>query len=144
MTPKGEDVAAAIVEWSKDEIKNGPADLYDLGKFFFTVASASAGILCTVAKLGPTFSGGFLFSLSLLLYVAAICTAMIMVRPKLWTLDGGTDLFAEYDRKIRQGMNFVRVWFGLWLVATLAGVAALFPVVPPALACFLFGSACNA
>jgi hypothetical protein len=126
MRARGQDTADAIRDWTKDEIKKGPSDLYDLGKFFFTVSSGSAGLVGTVAKLDTSFQIGPSIAVALLLYVASILIALDMVRPQITAINGATDLLGLYEKRLRRGIHRVWIWFSLWILADAVSVYALF------------------
>jgi hypothetical protein len=134
MRPKGEDVAAATVDWAKDEIKKGPSDLYDLGKFFFGASTATLGGLAGIAKLDANFAITHMFAASALLLLVSAVVAVLMVRPRVWTLDQDCDLFEQHARKLRSGLRYTWLWFLMWLAGALMGIDGVFPALPANLA----------
>ncbi len=125
MKPRGEDTAAAVRDWVKDEIKAGPGTRQDLGKFFFTVASATVGVLGTLEKLSAQPRIDLPLAISLLALLAAIVISLLMVFPSTLPLTGDTDLYDKYDTAIRQTIWFIWGWFLLWLAGVVPGAFAV-------------------
>jgi hypothetical protein len=82
--PKGEDTAAALREWIKDEIKNAPSSRAELGKFFFGVSTASLGVLVAFKNLDKSIIPNWPVGASLLLLFFAMLIALFMVTPRIW------------------------------------------------------------
>jgi hypothetical protein len=125
MKPRGQDTTDAIREWSKDELKGGPARAYDLGKFFFTVSTGTAGLVTGVQKLGGSTHLSKSFVTSLILFGGSLFVALNMVRPRLWTLRGDSDLFDEHKKHITRAIYNMWVWFALWFVGAIFGFYAI-------------------
>ena len=49
-----------------------------------------------------------------------------MARPPVVTLTSETDLYAEYDRIVRNTIRLMNTWFVLWLLGFIFGVWKLF------------------
>jgi hypothetical protein len=124
--PRGEDTVTALRDWAKDELKGGPARAYDLGKFFFTVSTGTAGLVTGVIKLGTPNSYPKSLIYSLVVFGMSILVTLNMVRPRVWTLGDSTDLINEHERTIKLAVRRMWVWFGLWAIGLAFGFYAIF------------------
>ena len=120
----GDEIAQSVRDWARDEIKSGTKDLYDLGKFLFTVSSASAALLCTAAKLNISFVINNYISFSLFLYALSIGFALELIRPKWNDLTG--NLFLLHRERVDNGAAVFLVWLLLWALATIFGIYSIF------------------
>lgn len=125
MKPRGQETADAIREWSKDELKGGPSRAYDLGKFFFTVSIGTAGLVTGVQKLSDSTQLPKSLVFSLILFGISIFVALNMVRPRIWKLGEGTDLFDEHRKRIVAAIINMWLWFIFWFVGTIFGFHAV-------------------
>jgi hypothetical protein len=121
MRLKGEDVSAGLREWVKAELKDGPKQGYDLGKFFFSVSAGTIGALATIEKLNPTavMDRPMLFGLALLF--ASVIVSLNLARPRKHSLGGEVDLLTLYEKQIASVRSHMWVWTVLWLIGTLVG-----------------------
>lgn len=126
MNPRGEDVAEALREWVKDEIKKGPATILDTGKFFFTVSSSTIGLAITVEKL--TTPGPIQLPLltSFVLLTASIFIAIRMTIPYTHDLTGDIDLHELYSKHVKRLSILSIAWFTLWFLGVSLWVWKLF------------------
>lgn len=123
----GEQIAEGVKAWVADEIKNGPAKEYDLGKFFFTVGSGTLGFLLVAAKLNkPIADWTTPLIVSFTALVGATLVSLVMVIPKKWFIEGSTDLFAKRAEIVKRTVMEARLWFCLWLMGIGAGVWGVF------------------
>ena len=122
-----EEVIAALREWAREEVKRGPADRRELGRFLFTVSSATIGILLTLARLAPNDASSISATLfvSLLTLMASILTAIYMAKPQVWKVGAGTSLLKEYSRQVEHVETESLVWVVSWGIGTLLGAAAV-------------------
>jgi hypothetical protein len=122
-----EEIVAALREWAKEEVKRGPADRRELGRFLFTVSSATIGILLTLAKLGPADARGISPTLvvGLLVLLGSILTAIHMARPQVWRAGPKTSLLEEYNRQVAHVETESLLWVVSWGMGTLLGAAAI-------------------
>ena len=110
---RGEDVASALRDGAKEDIKGAGSRAYDLGKFFFGVSAASIAIITSGLKDRPSLGRIQLASLAFL--VVSMFVAVLMVLPRLSHLQGNDDLLASFEKDLRTVVTQVWVWFGLWL-----------------------------
>jgi hypothetical protein len=122
---RGEDTEAGLREWVKAEIKDGPKQGYDLGKFFFSVSVATIGAIAAIEKLNPSSSLDCLMKVALLLLFVSILVALDMARPREYYIGGETDLLDEYKRQIKFAQTRTWVWFAFWTIGAVFGVAAV-------------------
>lgn len=125
MLLRGEDVADALREWVKSELKEGPRQAYDLGKFFFTVSIGTVGAIGTVEKLNvtPALDGPLRTSLGLL--TLSILAALGLAFPRVQRVNGDTDLFERYRTQIRFTQAAVVLWALLWGAGLVFGMFAV-------------------
>jgi hypothetical protein len=114
MRPKGEEIAQAIRDWVKDEIKASPSRSYELGRFLFGVSVGTIGIVSAIAKLEQNEALATGYKLSLVVFSISILVALNMARPRNWRIDGDTNLFDEHKRIIARGIRHTIVWFIFW------------------------------
>lgn len=127
MNLRGEEVAASVRDWAKEDIKNGPPSRVELGKFFFTVSTGTLALFATLLKFAvdkPSLSlltvGCFLFLLG------ATGLGLYMAIPYVLRIRGETDLWTEYERLIHSTVFLMYLWFVLWLIGFVLGVVKLF------------------
>jgi hypothetical protein len=123
-----EDILVALRDWAKEEVKRGPADRRELGRFLFTVSSATIGIILTIAKLVPGDSTGISANLfvSLLILLVSILTAIYMAKPHVWRAGARTSLLQEYQKQVEHIETETLVWVVSWVIGTILGVMAIF------------------
>lgn len=119
------DLATAYVDWVKSEIKEGPKQGYDLGKFFFGVSVGTIGALATIEKINEKAALDSLLLVSFGALFVSILVALDLARPRLLRLGGDTDLQDEYARQLDAINLRVWVWLAVWLVGTLVGAYAV-------------------
>ena len=78
MRPTGQNIASAIQEWIREEIKRSASIRHDLGKFFFAVTSGTAGVIISIEKLSGSAKLDKNLGISLVLFFAAMIVALIM------------------------------------------------------------------
>jgi hypothetical protein len=122
MQPKGQDIAQAIRDWTKEEIKSSPSRSYELGRFLFGVSVGTVGIVSAIAKLGQSQSLGLGYRISLISFALSILVALEKARPRNWMLDGKTNLFDEHQRIINRGIRYTVAWFIFWFIAFAVGL----------------------
>lgn len=121
MKLRGEDVSDGLREWVKSDIKEGPRQAYDLGKFFFTVSVGTIGALAAIEKLNVTSRMDSPMVGAFVALFLSILVAINLARPKKRRLAGDTDLLTEYEKQIDVVLRQVWAWFVLWLLGTLIG-----------------------
>lgn len=127
MRPRGEDVASAIRDWLKDDLKGISAKRYDLGKFFFGVSTGTASLFATLFKFAtehPQLSEGKMLCFGALLLSAFI--GLWMAFPTVVRVDEQTDLFTEYNSTARSTMYLMLAWAVVWFLGFFLGLAELF------------------
>jgi len=122
---RGQDVVEGLREWMKAELKEGPRQAYDLGKFFFTVSIGTVGAIATIEKLNgePAMDSAMLTSL-LFLTVSGVL-ALFLALPRVQRVGGDTDLQEKYIAQIRLIRAVAIAWVILWLAGLLLGVIAV-------------------
>jgi len=93
----------------------------ELGKFFFTVVTATTGFLLTAEKMSaaPKLDGWLLGSMLLLVIAMIVAVFMVLVAPP-----ASDDTLANRLRKRR---NKAWGFFWTWLIGTGLGVLAILP-----------------
>lgn len=89
---KGEDISDALRSWIKTDVSEIGKTTYDTGKFLFTVASGSMGILASLQKLDSSFTPtGWTLS-PYAFFTIALLLALNLVFPRNRRVGGDTDL----------------------------------------------------
>ena len=128
---RGEDTADGLRMWAKEEIKNAPDRVYELGRFLFTASIGGIGVMATLAKLNTKGAKADISIDELLIFsLAALGLSMFfalwMAIPKQWKLDGDTDLLAEHKALIARGHHLTFIWSFVWLTGVLFGLVSVF------------------
>ena len=125
MKMRGEDTETALRDWVKAEIKDGPKQAYDLGKFFFSVSTATIGAIISIEKLNQQSAMDCAMNIGLILLAASIFVALDMARPRKFLIGGDTDLLDEYARQIHFAQIRTWIWFSIWVIGTIFGAIAV-------------------
>jgi flagellar motor component MotA len=128
MKPSGEDVAQAIREWLRAEIKSVASYHRELGQFFFGVSTASLGALVFFKKLDQTLQLTWSVSSALVCLFSSALIAIVMVIPTVWLVDGDVDLFDEHQKRVRQTIRIVWAWFAVWVIGVLVAICSVITV----------------
>ena len=118
---RGEDVAEALRDWVKADLKEGPRQAYDLGKFFFTVSVGTIGAITAIERLNQTSKIDVWMTISLVLLFLSILVAINLARPRKYKMGGETDLMVEYEKQVNRVIGHLWTWLALWLAGTLLG-----------------------
>ena len=125
MKLRGEDVAQALRDWVASEIREGPRQGYDLGKFCFSVSVGTIGALGTIERLGPSPAMDASMVVSLLLLAVSMAAALFLALPRRHRLDGESDLWLEYGKRLDRTRITAAGWFALWLAGAVGGAVAV-------------------
>src|SRR5262245_24386783 len=125
MKLRGEDVVEGLRDWVKSELKEGPRQGYDLGKFFFSVSVGTIGVVATIEKLSSSPAIDSPMIVSLLALSASIVVSIVLVYPRRHSVGGETDLLEEYERQITRVRSLVLVWSVLWAIGLVSGAIAV-------------------
>jgi len=125
MKPAGNEIAAAVKEWFYQEIKTGPSIRLDLGKFFFTAATATLGGITAILSIPVNHTFGGIAIASLLLLIAAALVGILLATPSSTKIDDNLNILAEYPRLILRIKRMIRIWTVLWLSGTVCGILAV-------------------
>lgn len=125
MKMRGEDTEAGLRDWVKAEIKDGPRQAYDLGKFFFSVSAATVATIVAVEKLNQKSSMDCPMIVGLTFLFVSVLVALDMARPRKYIIGGETDLLDEYNRQITCAQTRTWVWFTFWTLGAISGAIAV-------------------
>ncbi len=114
MNLKGEDISEALREWVKSDITESAKTSYDIGKFLFTVASGSIGILASLQKLDPAFKPTAWTLLPYASFAFALLLSLNLVIPRNKQVGGDTDLYDLHAKEIRFVTQRIWTWFFIW------------------------------
>ena len=120
----GEDAANAVKTWAMREVSDLGTRSHDIGKFFFTVSSASAAVIVAISRLQDARDDLFL-ALSLIFLGLSLFAAIYIVFPRSWEIDEVVDLSAEHKAKVEALKTQSWCWFILCLVGISLGVLAV-------------------
>lgn len=126
MNPRGEDVASAIRDWIKEELKNSPRSCHDLGKFFFGVSSASIGIILTLEKLSIKPSIDWKLILSLGFIFISMILSLYMVIPIIVRITSDIDLYKLHETQVSKIIYLSILWFISWIFGISSSIWATF------------------
>jgi len=121
MKLKGEDLSSGLVEWVKSEIKETPKQIYDLGKFFFTISVATVAALAALKKVNTNATFDLPLSIALIALLLSMLVALDLARPRAVLLAAGADLLNEYTEQVERATKRGTYWLVLWLVGTVIG-----------------------
>ncbi|MBF0528668.1 MAG: hypothetical protein HQK55_05240 [Deltaproteobacteria bacterium] len=108
----GEQIDEGVKAWIVDELKNGPAKEYDIGKFFFTVGSGTIGFLFVALKLNnPSPNWTVSLTVSFIALIIATLVSLVMVIPKKWSINEETDLHEKRAAIIKWTIREIYIWF---------------------------------
>ena len=125
---RGEDTITGLRDWIKTELKEGPRQTYDLGKFFITVSTTTIGALAAIEKIKPVAgspTAPFLF-IGFGVLVAAMLIGLYFALPKIMPVSGESDLLDLYENQLRSTTKWAWIWFVMWFIGTLLGVLAIY------------------
>lgn len=121
MRLKGDDVESGLRDWVKSELKEGPRQGYDLGKFFFSVSVGTIGILVTIEKLNTNAALDAPMLIACILLFLSAVVGLDLVRPRQHSIGGDTDLLQAYEDQIRSVRIHIWIWFPIWVIGSLIG-----------------------
>ncbi len=124
---KGQDVDDALRSWIKKDVEGISNREFELGKFFFTVSTGSAGVFLSILKLSSTVKVDMYFYSSMALMFISLVLAIGMAMPVKRKLDGETDLQDVYNQTHTEILRCSYWWFGLWIASLLLGWIAVTP-----------------
>jgi len=127
MKPTGEDVASAVRDWLKEDIKSGPSFKHELGKFFLGVSTTALGLFATLLKFAvekPTLD--FLTITCFLFFALSTVIGLYMARPPIVFVTADLDLYEKYNEIVNRTITLMNLWFALWLVGFVTGIWKLF------------------
>lgn len=110
--------------WIKNDIAEAPSRVFQLGKFLFTVSSASLGLVFTVFKsvdLDINLYAWF----GIALFIIASGLALVITVPKHHHLGAETDLQSEHNALINSTRKLTQLWGGSWAVALIVVSASV-------------------
>lgn len=125
MKMRGEDTELALRDWVKAEIRDGPKQTYDLGKFFFSVSTATIGAIVAIEKINQQSLMDRPMIAALMLLSISILVALDMARPRKYVVRGDTDLLDEYSRHIRFAQVRTWIWLVIWAAGLVFGAIAV-------------------
>jgi hypothetical protein len=106
-----------------DELKNGPAKEYDLGKFLFSVGTGTLGFLLVATKVSRnTDFWNYPLALSFITLIFAMGISIVMVIPKNWKIEENTDLFDAKAAVVGRTVFDAKLWFVFWPVGLISGI----------------------
>jgi hypothetical protein len=120
---KGQDTADGLTNWVKKEMADGPSRRYDLGKFFFTVTSATFGILAIFEKLNDQTHFSLVMIFGIFALGVSIFISLLMVLPREIRIPNG-DIMKAYLFEIKSFRKDCWLWFVVWVLGALTSIPA--------------------
>lgn len=127
MKLRGEDVAASVRDWIKEDIKKGPLSRHELGKFFVGVSTGTLGLFATLLKFAVKEPQ--LDMLTVACFVALLLSTIIglyMAIPNVTHVREDMELYAEYNSVVKLVIILICAWFLVWTLGFILGAAKLF------------------
>lgn len=122
----GEDIDKGLRDWLNSELKEGPRQSYDLGKFFFTVSLGTSGAIAALEKLNAIPVMDFCMVASQLLLFASMLFVIIrMVMPKIDDLEKIKDIRQHYVDQVKTLQHNIWLWLVLWILGMIFGAIAV-------------------
>lgn len=123
----GEDLASAVREWIRQDLRNSPSFRHDLGKFLFTVSTGTLGLFATLLKFAvESPSLDLLTQGSFAALLLSTVVSLYMALPYLIDVTGNLELYSAYNRIVRSIVIWTVVWLALWTAGFVLGVVKLF------------------
>lgn len=117
----GQTVVDAYDEWIKTEIKGGPPQRAEFGKFSFSVSVGTLGAIAALEKLNTAVR----MDLAMLCSIAALFVSMVLAlsiaMPHVLTLSSETDLRVAHSNEINSIVRRMWFWFAVWCAGTILG-----------------------
>ncbi|CAN96870.1 hypothetical membrane protein [Sorangium cellulosum So ce56] len=120
--PRAAETEAAVRSWMTYELTQGTARAYDLGKFLFTVAIGTAGLIAALLK---DMKQPWIGVAAMIACILAAGVALDLAWPQVWSLGGHTDLLARYNTSMGRSMRLLKIWTFAYAVAFGLSVAAI-------------------
>ena len=127
MKVRGEDIASAVRDWLKEDIKGASAHRYDLGKFFVGLSTGTLSLFAALLKFAtdhPTLNSSTLLCFFFLL--ASACIGLALAMPRVIRVGEKTELYDEYGQCVRTTIYLTAAWAVLWMIGFVLGVLELF------------------
>lgn len=127
MELRGEDVAASVRDWIKDDIKKGPSSRHELGKFFVGISTGTLGLFATLLKFAvkePALD--WLTGICFVLLLLSVVVGMYMAVPNVTKVREDMELYSEYNAIVGLILKLMSAWLVLWALGFVFGVAKLF------------------
>jgi hypothetical protein len=121
INPKAQDTVDALREWMKTEIKDGPSQRNQLGKFFFSVSATSFGLIISIIKLN-SISLDTLLCLAFCFLLLSIIISVFLLKPTFWIIKSTSDLIREHSKQIKKIIILTWIWFLLWLAGFVTSI----------------------
>jgi hypothetical protein len=125
INPDGNELAEWTKEWAKKEVSEVGVRAHDVGKFYFTVASATAATIVAIERLSTTPQIEIWLIVSMLALFLALFTAIFIVLPRHKEFRISTDIQKEHRSSVRGIAVKSFVWFVLWSVGVFCGWLAV-------------------
>jgi hypothetical protein len=122
---KGEFLVESLQDWLKKDLVEGASSSTNFGQFFFSVSSASIGIVLVITDIGKGSQGSIFLYAALIFYLCSIIVSVVLVYPRTIRINDDTDLFLEYERQIRKIRICLVIWFSLWSLGTTSFIVSL-------------------
>jgi hypothetical protein len=127
MRLRGEDVAASVRDWIKEDIKKGPSSRHDLGKFFVGVSTGTLGLFATLLKFAVEHpSLDFLTIACFFTLLLSVVVGLYMALPNVTRVEEDMELYAEYNSIVGLIFQLITAWFTLWIIGFVLGAVKLF------------------
>jgi len=128
MRPDPNKVAEAIHGWVSEEIKESTKRYHELGKFLFTVSSASGAFILSLKGVLDSNYRDFWSILALALLVCSFVCSIVIMKPLEWLLEKDSELEVQLKATIDRSVKLLYVWFAFWVAALVLALISIAPV----------------
>jgi hypothetical protein len=122
---RGEDTENALRDWAKKDLVDSSTQIYELGRFLFSVSSGTAALFLTLKKISTQSSLNCCLIISMLFFLLTIILALYLAIPKLWKISGETDLLSVQRTRVLWAVNKVYIWLIIWVLGLIFGVLSI-------------------
>jgi hypothetical protein len=125
MRVSGQTVIDAYDDWIKTEVKGGPPQRSDLGKFAFSVAVGTLGAVAAIEKLNETARMDIPMFISVMALFGAMVLSLLLAMPHILEVSAESDLRLIHSREVEAIRRSMWIWFVVWAIGAASGGVAI-------------------
>lgn len=120
-----DEVAESLKKRQLNDIENFSSIILDIGKFLFTVATTSIGILVAITKFTET-NWGFSAWASVVCFSASSVVALFIIMPLPVNIGKNTDVQKIYNNMVILSAILLVLWLVSWMLGIFIAISLLF------------------